>query len=151
MEFSVSLPLDGDGFLRRQCPHCEQEFKWHYGTTDEAPSDWVDPPVYCCPLCGRAAPPDQWWTRSQNELVEQTMAGPALDLVQDELKRAFRDMPGATFTASNTNEVAPLDPLVEPDDMVIISSPCHPWEPMKVTEIATPPFYCLMCGEAFAA
>lgn len=25
--YSVQLPLDNDGFLRRECPHCLQEFK----------------------------------------------------------------------------------------------------------------------------
>jgi hypothetical protein len=24
----MSLPLDGDGFLRRECPKCERQFKW---------------------------------------------------------------------------------------------------------------------------
>ncbi len=24
----ISMPLDSDGFLRRECPTCEREFKW---------------------------------------------------------------------------------------------------------------------------
>lgn len=28
IKISVSIPLDDDGFLRRECPTCEQEFKW---------------------------------------------------------------------------------------------------------------------------
>jgi hypothetical protein len=28
VQLSMSLPLDGDGFLRRECPTCEREFKW---------------------------------------------------------------------------------------------------------------------------
>ena len=40
------------------------------------------------------------------------------------------------------------DSLIEPDDMVIIAGPCHSWEPVKVAEEATAPFYCLVCGAA---
>ena len=28
VQLSVALPLDSDGFLRRECPTCEREFKW---------------------------------------------------------------------------------------------------------------------------
>ena len=31
----VSFPLDSDGFIRRECPHCEREFKWHHGPANE--------------------------------------------------------------------------------------------------------------------
>ena len=24
----MTIPLDSDGFLRRECPTCEREFKW---------------------------------------------------------------------------------------------------------------------------
>jgi hypothetical protein len=24
----VAMPLDSDGFLRRECPTCQQQFKW---------------------------------------------------------------------------------------------------------------------------
>ena len=24
----MEIPLDSDGFLRRECPTCEREFKW---------------------------------------------------------------------------------------------------------------------------
>ncbi len=60
--FSVMLSLDSDGFLRRECPHCLQEFKWHNGPTEDRPEGEEDPPVYHCPRCGASAAPDQWWT-----------------------------------------------------------------------------------------
>jgi hypothetical protein len=28
LSFSISFPLDNDGFLRRQCPACRRDFKW---------------------------------------------------------------------------------------------------------------------------
>lgn len=48
---------------------------------------------------------------------------------------------------------APGDPdaLVEPeDDMVIVTSPCHRYEPVKVPSHATGRLHCLVCGDPFA-
>lgn len=42
------------------------------------------------------------------------------------------------------------DALVEPDDMTMIAPPCHEWEPLKVPEESSAPYYCLLCGQAFA-
>jgi hypothetical protein len=48
VSFTVSFPLDSEGFLRRECPSCRREFKW-------LPQDETDPMPdegYCCPYCG---------------------------------------------------------------------------------------------------
>lgn len=87
MELRITLPLD-NGFLRRECPHCRRQFKWHDGPTDARPSDAPDPPFYHCPYCGDPAPPDAWWTEEQLEHAEQAVAGPALRAVEDELRTA---------------------------------------------------------------
>ncbi len=39
MSFPIELPLDDDGYLRRQCPTCERLFKWHYGPTPQRPNE----------------------------------------------------------------------------------------------------------------
>jgi len=49
---------------------------------------------------------------------------------------------------SGTEEL-PL-PLHEPEDMMIVQSPCHPWEPMKVEELWSKPKHCLIYGSQFA-
>ncbi len=146
---SVSLPLDVDGFLRRECPSCEREFKWHHGKTDEAPDDYVYPPVHWCPLCGRSAALDKWWTPAQAEYAKDFARGPILDLLGEELKDAVRGNNFLKIEMSNDRLEVP-DPLVEPDDMEMIAPPCHPWEPVKVPEDSSAPYYCLLCGEAYA-
>ena len=55
---------------------------------------------------------------------------------------------GPAFTVEGQSVVP--DSRIEPDDMVIIAGPCHSWEPVKVAEEATAPFYCLVCGGASA-
>jgi len=145
----VSLPLDVDGFIRRECPNCEQEFKWHHGKTDDAPDDYVYPNVHWCPLCGESAAIDKWWTPAQAEYVRNAAMGPVLDQLGETLKDAVRGSKFLKVELSNDRPEVP-DPLVEPDDMVIIAPPCHQWEPVKVPDDSVAPYYCLLCGEAYA-
>jgi hypothetical protein len=147
-KLEVSLPLDLDGFMRRECPACEQEFKWHHGRTDEAPADYVYPAVYWCPRCGASAAHDQWWTPAQLAYVKSAAVGPLMDEVADSLFGGISNSGHLKVTRSSNRHEIP-DPLVEADDMIIVEPPCHPWEPVKVPEDAHPPFYCLICGEAF--
>lgn len=146
----VALPLDGDGFLRRECPSCEQEFKWFSHSEGDPDIEAVD--QYFCPLCGVPAGIDSWWTSEQLEYM-QRVAGPEIDrLVQDALKDAFKGIKGVSYKADPnfTLELEAPDPLVEPDDMTIVEAPCHPNEPLKVPEHAAEHVHCLVCGSAFA-
>ncbi|TFC27614.1 hypothetical protein E3O55_11985 [Cryobacterium sp. MDB1-18-2] len=153
MEIGYTLPLDADGYLRRECPHCEQEFKWHHGPTPNAPEDFVYDAVYWCPRCGQSAANDQWFTQEQVEFQQGTLEAAAPDLINDMLADAFKPSrrSGITFKQpSRQGSTGQPDPLVEPDDMVIVAPPCHSWEPVKVPEDAEIPFHCLICGAAYA-
>lgn len=142
MEVSVPIPLDSDGFLRRNCPKCSQKFKWHYGATDARPDDFNDPPVHFCPICGQASEPSDFITNDQAEFATGYAMLPALQELKAELEQS-----GFGFEIDSTD--AP-DPLVEPDDMMMIAPPCHEWEPLKVPEGSSAPYYCLLCGQPFA-
>jgi hypothetical protein len=146
---SVSLPLDVDNFLRRECPHCRQQFKWHNGSTSDQPEGEVIPSVYHCPLCGDSAPPDEWWTEEQIDFIQGSTAGPALREASDELKNMLGGIKGLTYRPGHHDEPEPPAALHEPNDMVIVASPCHTWEPVKVPEGSTAQMYCLICGEPF--
>ncbi|MEA5457314.1 hypothetical protein SPF06_21565 [Sinomonas sp. JGH33] len=148
MEIAMELPLDADGFLRRECPNCQREFKWHHGPTADAPEGIVYPPVHWCPLCGRSAALDSWWTQAQIEYQQGVLAASAGDILADAFKAVRSDH--LRLEVNRSAQPAQPDPLVEPDDMVIVAPPCHPWEPVKVPDEARGPFFCLLCGEAFA-
>jgi hypothetical protein len=148
--YPVALPLDDDGFLRRECPHCLQEFKWHHGPTADQPGHEADPPVYFCPRCGVSAAPDQWWTKGQLAFMQEYVAGPALREAAEGIEKAFRGSRGVTFKPGHFDEPEPPPALHEPDDMIILAPPCHPWEPVKVPEDVLSRVYCLICGEPFA-
>ena len=152
MEVSISIPIDDDGFLRRQCPRCGRVFKWHHGPTPERPDDFVDPPLYYCPYCGSPAGHDEWFTEEQREYMLGRAAGPAMLEVTDALERIARSASGSFLKVSvrSSGEPEPPVPLVEPNDMTAVASPCHPWEPVKVADEWQQPLHCLVCGEAFA-
>jgi hypothetical protein len=149
--YSVQLPLDDDGFLRRECPHCDQEFKWFHGPTAERPEGEPDPPVYYCPRCGVSGAPDQWWTEEHLAFIQEYAAAPVLRELSDEVEKAFRGVKGLSFRRGQLDEPEPPAALHEPNDMIILAPPCHPWEPVKVPEETTARVHCLICGEPFTA
>src|SRR5687767_1509501 len=114
VELSVSFPLDSDGFLRRECPTCEREFKWRY-IEDEGESEPMPDGGNFCPSCAVQAPPDSWFTKPQQVLVESTIhreiVGPALD----EFGRSLRDMSrrsdGFLKVELESERPEPSDPL----------------------------------------
>jgi hypothetical protein len=142
-DYSFELPLDSDGYLRRQCESCGREFKWHYGTTDLTPPDWIDPDQYFCPLCGQ--PGDQWATEAQVQYGFDVSMPAAMDDIFADLGKALG--PNFKMTRGSGEPVPAF--LHEPDDMDAIASPCHPWEPVKVPEDSSAPYHCLVCGTAF--
>ncbi|MDG9694037.1 hypothetical protein ACFW34_29180 [Streptomyces sp. NPDC058848] len=153
MEIPMSLPLDHDGFVRRECPHCINQFKWHDGAANEEAEQQPSPPAYYCPLCGQPAGPDSWWTQEQIDYARGLIAPAAARMVEDELKNALKPLRSKYVKVGVKGSVdtpeAP-SPLVEPDDMVIVTSPCHSYEPVKVPEDTSGPYHCLVCGQAFA-
>ncbi len=149
-EIQVSIPVDSDGFLRRECPHCVRQFKWHDGPANEESEHHARPASYSCPMCGQPGADDSWNTPEQLDLIEKAAMPLALGIVEDELEAMFRGMKGIDYKRSNEEPADFADPLVESDDMTIVTSPCHDYEPVKVPEDHGGPLYCLICGSAFA-
>ncbi|MDP1820029.1 MAG: hypothetical protein Q8K58_09090 [Acidimicrobiales bacterium] len=152
MEIEIELPLDGHGFLRRQCPHREREFKWHEGPTEEAPADAPNVQEYYCPYCGQVAGDDQWFTDDQVEVIQAAVVDEVSPQIESMLGDAFTSKPGGLIQTSVSFErTAGPAPLVEPDDdMVAVASPCHGYEPIKVASQWNDPLHCLICGSPFA-
>lgn len=138
MELHVSIPLDSDGFLRRECPVCERQFKWHHGPLNEGAEAAPPAEVYFCPRCGQQAAVDQWLTTEQVEFVRASA-------MPDILRHLESEVPGLTVTESPSTPTV----LTEPDDMQIVVAPCHDYEPVKVPDEPAEEYYCLVCGSAF--
>jgi ribosomal protein S27E len=151
IHFAVDLPLDDDGFLRRQCPSCENEFKWF--SSDEVDGDSATTQQFFCPLCGQAAGVDAWYTDQQAEYIQQ-VGTPEIDRhIQDMLSDAFAVVKGMSFKANSayTSQEGVPDALVETNDMTIVEPPCHPGEPVKIPASNLTSIHCLICGSLFSS
>jgi hypothetical protein len=75
----------------------------------------------------------------------------SLRFVADEIAAAFRGNKHLTFRPGSGTDVPDVPAsLSEPDDMRIVVSPCHSYEPIKVPDHLSGPFRCLIYGAAFA-
>jgi hypothetical protein len=145
----MSLPLDSDGFLRRECPTCEREFKWLHSTAEEGAAE-VDDGGYFCPYCGIQAPTNAWLTYAQIALAHNLIATEALGPVLEGLGRNLSDLGSRSggLLSAHIEYEAPekLDPLTEDNDMRRVDFECHPSEPVKVLDDWGKPLHCLICG-----
>jgi hypothetical protein len=98
---------------------------------------------------------DQWFTDTQANYVHQALAGHVGDLVADELDDVARTInrQGGLIKLSVSSEGTSLNrpppPLSEPNDMVAVEPPCHPFEPVKVLENWLEALRCLVCGAPY--
>ena len=150
IQLSMSLPLDKDGFLRRECPDCKRQFKWLPTPAAESlgPRYVGSGRVYFCPYCYLPAAPSAWWTSEQLEYakvlrLQKVWAGVAS--IPGVLRRMNRPDSLIKITATAPTISSP-EPLHEVDDMVRVDVPCHPNEPLKIDADWTEEIACLICG-----
>jgi endogenous inhibitor of DNA gyrase (YacG/DUF329 family) len=145
----MSLPLDSDGFLRRECPTCERQFKWLISASEEDVAP-VPEGGYFCPYCALQASADMWWTPAQLELATSIATQEVVKPELEKFARNIRDMSrhsGGFISADVKTDLPPeADPLVEVDDMRRVDFPCHPNEPVKVLDTWAGEVHCLICG-----
>ena len=163
----MTLPLDSDGFLRRECPSCERQFKWRPTQSEETDlsevgdgdSDTLNesqganaaPEFYYCPYCYDPGALNAWWTQEQlaygRELAAAEVLGPELRDLADSMMRLNRSggLVGVHVDV-NMPILSRPEPLTEPDDMVRVDFPCHLDEPLKIDEAWDEEVACLLCG-----
>lgn len=141
----VRVPLDSDGFLRRECPTCEREFKWLHTPQDGAVGAAISEGGYYCPYCGVQAA--SWFTKAQALLARNVVAtdvvGPMIAKLSKDISRNSR---GAIGMSMNYTPPDKMDPLTEVDDMRRVNFACHEAEPVKVLDEWSKDVYCLICG-----
>lgn len=155
VELGMSLPLDSDSFLRRECPTCEREFKVFVDPDEEEDDGGPDSDEgYFCPYCGVQAPASAWWTRAQLELAESIVAtriiDPSISDLGDSLKDLGRRSGGLIRATVEYDEPEEADAPTEDDDMTRVDFACHPSLPLKVLDDWPKPARCFVCGETSA-
>lgn len=86
---SISIPLDDDGMMGRECLECERFFKLKPGTGLETNETH-------CPYCDYHGNADTFWTKAQLEYAESIAMKEAFQKVVkpslDRLERSFREL-----------------------------------------------------------
>lgn len=172
IEINISLPLDDEGFFRRECPFCRKEFKVLL-TEDERNSlalERIDSFMteverktdsdessqkgleYFCPYCGQSAPKDSWWTQEQlsyiNIFVKNIMASLVNEHLIRPLKRSFGQRSSGPISISfKGQEMEQQKPWISPEvnDMDEFDLPCcH--RKIKIEDSKTGCIHCFFCG-----
>ena len=155
VEFGMAIPLDSEGFVRRQCPTCEREFKAFVDPDEDDDAEPDSDEGYFCPYCGVQAPGDAWWTEAQLDLAESIVVGEVVSPAFKELDNSFKNLgrkSGGMLRASvEHDDPEEADPLTEDDDMRRVDFGCHPTQPLKVLDDWRKPVRCFICGEVATA
>jgi hypothetical protein len=153
MDINVEMPLDEDGYIDRSCPVCERFFRWHHGPVGELPEGAPEIDSYYCPYCGENSPPDQWWTDEQVEDIQQNAAAQIMPEIADQFRDLSRNVSKSGFlkvdvSIPNVGTPSPIY-IDNSRSLIAVSSPCHPYEPLKIMSEWPDPVHCLVCGRLF--
>ncbi len=103
-EFSISLPLDDEGFIGRECPmvECEGYFKLQPGTGLKGEN------LPChCPYCGHGAGSDKFFTKAQVEYAKSVVMREVTGALLKDLKSLeFNHRPRGAFGIGISMEVS---------------------------------------------
>jgi hypothetical protein len=145
--YGMRVPLDSEGFIRRECPTCEREFKWYITPNSEINDVVIMDGGYFCPYCGIQAPVNSWLTQAQAALARNTIQTEVVGPLLKNFGRDLNRQRSKSFSVSvQYSEPEKMSPLTELDDMRRVEFVCHPEEPIKVTEDWIGANYCLICG-----
>jgi len=149
LRFTFIIPTDSDGYFRRRCPSCESQFKRLGGGTNP---DTESGTQLHCPLCGHPGAIGSWNTEAQHAHAMDANREALSQQFQDAAMRELKKLKGLKIKPNRSFglDIPDASALHEPDDMVIVASPCHPDPPVKVPEGATSRIYCFTCGEPFS-
>jgi len=172
IEINISLPLDDEGFLRRECPFCRKEFKVmltkeelvtlaqegidSFMTEAEAKTDsdanGSEELKQFCPYCGQRATNDSWWTQEQlsyiNVFAQNIMASLINENLLGPLQRNFGHQQSGPFSISfQAHKMEQQEPWISPEvnDMSAFNLPCCNRK-IKIEENTAGPKHCFFCG-----
>jgi uncharacterized Zn-finger protein len=142
--FEISIPADEDGYVKFQCPYCNQKFKLNASEIEE--SDVVD--LYC-PVCGLANEVSNFYS---DEVMEKAMSiaeNEAMNMIFD----MFKDFERSTRSNKNFNVKAgkkpdvPIKEIYENiDELIEVKLNCCD-KHIKVSELdRLLGVYCSYCG-----
>lgn len=149
ISIEMKVPLDINGFLRRECPTCERQFKQKHSDLEADVSTNIVAESYFCPYCYQPAPENSWWTKGQIEYAQQLAFKEILEPELQSLQRQIQSLNHQdSLVQVDSTLVGIPEPTVlhEADDMIGVTFPCHPEESLKIDESWDQDVACLVCG-----
>ena len=164
----ISIPLDGENFLRRECPHCVREFKIQMSPEDlkdhaekgvesfltdddNQKNDADEDTKFFCPYCGQEAPAKHWWTQEQLSYMRVYAKNIMAKIVNEQLikpmNRNFNKSSGPISISFKGSEMKYEDPWIsdEVNDMRVFDLRCCNKE-LKIIEDWRKNVFCFYCG-----
>jgi hypothetical protein len=173
IRLTIQLPVDDEGFLRRECPLCRREFKVRVRKDElrdlagrglqsflgEEDSGDIAVDVenagstqLTCPYCGQQAGPDSWWTEAQLAYVRAFAKNILAEMVNEQLIRPLKSRyggrrAGPVSISLEARELPTEEPWISPEinDMGVIDLPCCGRQ-IKVDEAWSQTVRCHFCG-----
>lgn len=169
ININVSIPLDEEKFLRRECPHCVQEFKIQMSSevlknlaekgiasflTDDdnnKPDDDEEITKYFCPYCGQEALKTHWWTQEQLSYMRVYAKNIMAKIFNEQfikpMNRNFNKSSGPFSISFKGSEMKYEEPWIsdEINDMRVFDLPCCN-EKLKINEDWRKSVFCFYCG-----
>jgi hypothetical protein len=166
----ITLPLDDEGFFRRECPLCRREFKVHLkeeelgqlaqcriddylveqrgeeGQGDDEEDESAQENF--CPYCGQSAPSDYWWTQEQLAYLHVIAENIMARLLNEHLIRPLnRNMGHGSFIRFEGKEMEQKEEWISPEttDMTVVDLPCCERR-VKVVDDWKGAVCCFFCG-----
>lgn len=142
----ASIPLDDDGFLRRQCHGCGREFKIPVEDGEVADLNY-------CPYCRADDDEHDWHTDEQLEYYQQLLMNALMPELGAELKKMAHDLEkssGGLLTAK-VDVPDEEDAFIRPEgpDMKLATCPqCE--AAFKIEQYWLEDVTCISCGDAFS-
>lgn len=99
LELSVSVPLDEDGYLVFQCPHCEDRYKL-------LPAEFEEDDVInvFCPYCGLQAELNESFTPEVVAAIQQIAMNRVSQLFEDAMREVARSSKGTMDVQVQSDE-----------------------------------------------
>jgi len=142
--FSINIPSDDDGFVSRECPHCDDRFKMT--TVDIESEELLD---LFCPYCGL---PSSVSETHPSEVLEQAhilAENYAASIINDAFKDLERTFSGSKHLKFKRGQPLPIKDdkvLFEKEEMAAIELTCCT-KVVKVNDLsAATGIYCPFCG-----
>lgn len=143
----VSLSLDADAFLSRECPYCKMRFKI---SKEDFEGDRLAAEMFC-PYCGQSASRNEFWTTEQAKYFQDVamykIVAPELDELESSLKKLTISSGLFEMKITMDREAAkvPIAPE-ELDDMSQNKQSCCDIV-IKIDETWDNGLYCIICGK----